>query len=324
MLSIVAIGRNESANLPRLADSIDALRSQVDLPIESIFIDSASTDNSREIALERFDSVVELEDSPHLCASAGRFAGTLEARYPWVFYIDGDMEINPAFFPVIERLDELDDDVTGVIGIYIHRFDNGNVAAQSFAKSEREAHIASRFGGAVILRRAAVIAAGNWDPSIYGKEEMELYVRLGNGKFVVRNVSEPMVNHYSEYYSRLELLLRLLFPSAGLGKVFWGYGQSVRALTAKGKFLALVRLEYEVYMLWASLILVIMVGLFVSVWAAVLLLIGIFVAFSLWLRPGSVIRYLTLPLSFVPGWFRYFPWFRPRLMRWGSTEKTAK
>lgn len=323
MLSVVAIGWNEAENLPRLGRSIAALKEHVDFPVESLYVDSASTDSSAQVAAEWFDSVVDLEPSEHLCAAAGRFAGTLEARYPWVFYVDGDMEICPQFFDVIADLAAVEDACFGLIGMYVHRFDNGSVATQVFPRSGRQPSAASQFGGAVILRREAVLAAGNWDPSVYGKEEMELYVRLGNGKPVVKYIPLPMVFHYSEYYTRSELAMRLISPSAGLGKVFWGYGQSLRALSIKGKLLALLRLEYKVNAFWVSLLAAFLVALLLPLTWGVLLVLLVLLVFSIWLRPGSIIRYLTLPLSLLPGWFKYLPWFRPKLSRWENNDQQA-
>jgi len=323
MLSIVAIGRNEAENIDRLGASIEAVKAALDFPVEALFVDSASTDGSRAIAAKYFDHVIELEESTHLCAAAGRFAGTLESHHPWVLYVDGDMEICPEFIDVLQNLDQLEPEYVGLIGLYIHRFDNGSVATQSFGRGGEGSVGANQFGGAVVLRRQAVIEAGNWDPSIYGKEEMELYVRLGNGEKIVRFVHIPMVYHYSEYYSRWELVKRLLAPSAGLGKVYWGYGQSIRALSIKKKLGAMVRLEFEAYAFWASLLIALATALFLPWTETILLIIALVVGFSMWLRPGSIIRYMTLPLSLVSGWFRYFPWFRPKLLKWGSSETTA-
>ncbi len=323
MLSIIVIGRNEADNLERLGHSVSALKEYVDYPVESLFIDSASTDNSRDVAAQQFDQVIELENSPHLCASAGRFAGTLEAKYPWVLYLDGDMEICSEFFPILANLEKLEPEFVGIIGAYIHRLDNGSIATQTFARGRRQPSHANQFGGAVVLRRDAVINAGNWDPSIYGKEEMELYVRLGDGEPVVRYVNVPMVYHYSEYYSRTQLVLRLLAPAAGLGKVFWGYGQSCRALAIKKKLPAMMRLEYEAYLFWLAVLLAISTTLFIYWHLAATLLVLTVMGFSMWVRPGSIFRYATLPLSLVSGWFRYFPWFRPRLLKWGSSDTTA-
>jgi len=132
-----------------------------------------------------------------------------------------------------------------------------------------------------------------------------------------------MVYHYSEYYTRLELLKRMLSPSGGLGKVFWGYGQCVRAAFAKGKFGALTRLDYELYAFWCSLLLILIVGVsFSIIWAAVLMIMVV-TALSLWSRPGSIVRYLMQPLALIPGWLKYFPWFRPMLKKWNPKGQQA-
>ena len=93
MLTIVAIGRNEAENLSRLIHSIKALIAYCNFPIETVFVDSASQDDSVEIASAFFDVVCQLEADDNLCASAGRYVGTLEAENPFVFYIDADMEV---------------------------------------------------------------------------------------------------------------------------------------------------------------------------------------------------------------------------------------
>jgi glycosyltransferase involved in cell wall biosynthesis len=316
VLSVVVIGRNESEHLERLGKSVRALKESCDFPVESIYVDSASTDSSLEIARQWFDHVELLIKSEHLCASAGRYVGTSEAQYPWILYVDGDMEICEEFFPVIRDLDKLDSRFVGVIGLYVHRFDNGHSAIQTFRRPVGEGDRAMHFGGGVILKKDAVLNAGNWDPALYGKEEIELYARLGNGKQVVKFVNLPLVYHYSEYYTRFEMVKRLMTPVGGLGKVFWGYGQSVRAAFVKGKLGALARLDYELYAFWASLILVIAVGIMGYIAWALALATILVTSLSLWSRPGSIVRYLMQPLSLITGWWRYFPYFRPMLRKW--------
>jgi len=320
MLSIVIIGRNEVENISRLAASVEALVDQCAFPVESIFVDSASTDGSSIEAARYFDRVIELEPSSQLCASSGRYIGTIEARYEWVFYLDADMAINPKFFPIVDQLSSIGDDCIGVVGTYIHCFDNGMTAIQSFAGGVLKSEWAAQFGGAVILRRKEVLRAGNWSPGIFGKEEMELYVRLGDGNRVVRYVNIPMIYHYSEYLTRVELLYRLILPSGGQGKVFYGYGQSIRSLMIRGKLKSLVKLDFEPYLFW----LIMIIGLFIAVLLptalGILFLCVEFLFVSLWMRPGAVIRYLSLPIPLVTGWLRYLPYFRPTVSHWVSDD----
>ena len=323
MLSIVAIGKNESENIPRLAASITALKQACDFPVETLYIDSASNDSSAEIAGKHFDRVIDLVPNQSLCASAGRYVGTIEARFPWVFYVDADMEICEQFFQVIASLEGTADDVIGCLGLYVHHFDNNTSAYQGFAGGVLKSEWASQFGGAVILRRSAVLEAGNWNPGVFGKEEMELYARLGNGKRVVRFVNVPMIKHYSEYLTRMELFLRLLCPSGGMGKVFYGYGQSIHALAISGNLSAMVKLDFEPYLFWALLILGGVLSVQLPFEWALLLLAAELLWLSVWMRPGAIVRYVTLPLSLVPGWFCYIPYFRPSLKMWSSNKDKA-
>jgi glycosyltransferase involved in cell wall biosynthesis len=311
VLSIVAIGKNEAEHIPRLLESVNALRAQCDFPIETIFVDSASTDDSVAVAKQYFDTVVELKPDPRLCASAGRHAGTLAAQHPWVFYIDADMEICEEFFPVIAGLTDAPSDLKGIIGAYVHRFDNGTVAFQGHEGGIFKSEWAGTMGGASILRRDAVLEAGNWDPGVFGKEEMNLYARLGGGKRVIRYVPEPMIYHFSEFYTPAQLFYRLLFPGAGQGKVFYGYGQSVRALWSKGSLGALIRLEFEQYLCW----LLVLAGIILATrlpegWGLSFVLAEI-VVLAVWMGSGPVMRYLLLPINLALGWRRYSPDFRP-------------
>jgi glycosyltransferase involved in cell wall biosynthesis len=311
LLSIVIIGRNESENIDRLAGSIGALKAKCGFPIETIFVDSASEDDSVTQASKCFDQVYEILVAPDMCASAGRYVGTNKSSYPWVLYIDADMEICPEFFPVIADLANAPAEWDGLIGDYVHRFHDGTTAVQTFSGDVFKSDWAASFGGASILRRAAVMKAGNWNPGVYGKEEMNLYARLGDGKRMVKYVPEPMIYHYSETYTRVELFKRLLYPGAGQGKVFYGYGQSVRALQMAGKWGALMRLESEPYIVWASLLIGVICGAFMSPLWALLLLFAEVLFLGVWMKPGPLLRYLTLPLQVLAGWGRYSQAYRP-------------
>jgi len=323
MLSIVVIGRNEGKNLPRLATSINALIDFCNFPVETLFIDSASTDDSVSIAKSRSDKVIELAEADGLCASAGRYVGTIAARYAWILYLDGDMEVCPEFFSVVRNIPNVDEECKDFVGIYVHHYDDGSVAYQAFIGGILKSQWASQFGGAVMLRRKDVLKVGNWDPSIFGKEEMELYARLGNGKRVVRYVGVPMVNHYSEYFTRFQMLKRLLYPSAGQGKVFYGFGQSLRSLFIQGKLAALIRLDFEPYIFFGVFFLGLLGAIFLPMEWGLLLLAFLILSLCVLMRPGPVIRYLTLPIPLVMGLTKYIPYFRPEIKSWSWGSKNS-
>jgi glycosyltransferase involved in cell wall biosynthesis len=332
MLSVVVIGRNEADNLHRLAASLDALRAAVHYPVETIFVDSASTDKSVAYANQLFDRVLELAESDQLCASAGRYVGTIEARYPWILYLDGDMELCREFFAVCQQLDDSNQQCIGYIGTYIHRFDNGMVALQGFATGNRaiivdpsgsggmQSEWAAHIGGAVLLRRSSVLAAGNWNPAVYGREEMNLYARLGLGTRVVCYVYTPMVYHYFEYHTRMVLLRRLLYPSGGQGKVYYGYGQSIRALFVAGRLKSLIKLDYEPYLFWLLFVAALIVGVYLPAFWGLLLVAMSLTCLIAWMGSGTVVRYLVMPIALALGWPQYRPDFRPLLKKWAGTS----
>lgn len=305
------IGRNEGENLVRLAASVGALVDYCAFPVETIYVDAASTDDSVKQVQRFFDRVIELEYDDGLCASAGRHIGTLEAAYPWVFYVDADMQIREEFFAVAKHVIEKDESFTGYIGNYIHHFDNGSTALQDFRGDFLKSEWAAHFGGAVLLRKEDVIRAGNWDAGVFGKEEMNLYARIGNGDRVVRYVDVPMVNHFSPFYSRKQLFLRLLYPEAGQGKVFYGFGQSMRSLLRARKLAAYMRLDSELTLYW----LLIFLGLALA--AALpfggILLVAELLLLSVWMGPGVVLRFSCLPIPLLAGWSKYNPDFLPTI-----------
>ena len=90
-LSVVVIGYNDRANLPR---AIKSVQRQTLRNLEIIVVDDASTDGSAEVAEKRAAkdpriSVVRLPENSGGC-SAPRNAGLERARAPYVMFLDSD------------------------------------------------------------------------------------------------------------------------------------------------------------------------------------------------------------------------------------------
>ena len=71
------------------------------------------------------------------------------------------MEVREEFFPIVQEKVAAGSEYVGFIGTYIHHFDDGSSAVQEFNGEFLQSDLAAHFGGAVLLRKDAVLEAGN-------------------------------------------------------------------------------------------------------------------------------------------------------------------
>lgn len=224
-LDVICVGRNEVKHIPALAESLRHIRATGTLDGSAIYVDSASSDGSFERACADFDEVYVLAESPWLCAAAGRAIGTVKAKAEWILYLDADMTLRPEFAHALKGLlKAANADIQGYVGSYLNVYSDGTTAETTFGTSSGIGP-ARRIGGAVLLRRHAVLEAGNWEAALFSHEEIDLYARLKNGTKCVTFIPLPMVEHYTERRSAIENLKMNFLPWGGLGKKYYGIGQ---------------------------------------------------------------------------------------------------
>ncbi|MGI6649733.1 MAG: glycosyltransferase family 2 protein [Bacillota bacterium] len=275
MLSIVVIGKNESDNLPLVIASLKKLRKQARFQNQMIYVDSDSSDLSVEIARSFFDEVYVLSSSDNLCASAGRYVGTLKAIYEWILYLDGDMEVCSEFIDFIcEHLEQLNTNY-GYVGSYIYYYID-NTIRENALNYKHDGQVVTHHGGAVLLPRTAVIQAGNWNPCIFSNEEIDLYTRLRNCGYAVVFVNIPMIRHYTERITKISTLIRCFIPSARLGKKFYGFGQLLKSRYLNNDIYSLIRFFPYPFVYWICLIIAIFIAwIGYSMYALIPLVFGI-------------------------------------------------
>ncbi|MFO7951721.1 MAG: glycosyltransferase family 2 protein [Bacillota bacterium] len=98
-LSVVVIGQNEAANLPRLFASLPGGKD-----VEWLYIDSGSGDDSKAVAKSQGAGVFVVDQESVFGPGTGRYIGTLEARGEWILYLDGDMVLREEFLSFIDKL----------------------------------------------------------------------------------------------------------------------------------------------------------------------------------------------------------------------------
>lgn len=304
-LTTCVIGLNEAANLPRLLSSLQPLYHAYP-GAQCLYVDSHSRDDSVRVAAGQCDLVVRLCATDNASASLARHHGTRHCRGRWILYLDGDMALEPGFVAEIARVITADAP-DGLVGDYTDVYPDGGTREKALGRRLRPGP-ASHFGGAVLLRRQAVLDAGNWNPGLFAWEENELYSRLRAIGARVDYVPVPMVRHHTPRVSRRDRLRGCLTPAApGVGKKFYGFGQVIAARLRAGTLAGFIRGFPEPFVLWLALLLAV-VALVSGALAAALALLAAGAGFVAWRRgPALIIVYGLLPLQLVAGWRRYDP-----------------
>ena len=310
-LSIVAIGRNEGANIASLGQSIECLRRVLVFPVEAIFVDSASTDDSVGQARDYFDCVAVLEESPMLCAAAGRAAGAALATGKWILFVDADMDLDKN---LIDHLPTLlataKEAVVGYVGDYVYMFPDGTRTTLTFEM--RGSDLAKVFGGASVLRRAAVMGVGNWDASIFAHEELDLFLRLVAAGGRIVNIPGPMIRHWTDRPTRLRLVARVFLPSQGLGKKYFGIGQLFASRIARRETgVDILRGQPLFALLLGGVLAGGVVGVTQSLAAGVAIIGIACVAIAIVASPGRLLVYVSWLVRIPFGITKYVPGHSP-------------
>ena len=242
MVSVVVIGRNEG---PGLADCLASVRDALGaVPHELLYVDSHSADGSLALALAGGARCYRLRTADTTAAMARR-AGTLEARGETVLFLDGDMRLVPGFVETALPL-LTSGDWAGAAGIrhdvYLR---DGRAVGENpnyyGCMAQREA---PEFGGAVMLRRQALLEAGNWAAPVLTCEEAELHARLSHHGLRVVELPVPMIRHMDQVRDQRGAW-RVLCSARRLG-----LGQALRHAARAGTLPALLRREKLSFALW--------------------------------------------------------------------------
>lgn len=220
-VTVVIIGRNEEQFIGRsiesslaAADGLTGAAERAAAGLEVIFVDSASTDRSVEIATGYPIRVLQLRPEWPLCVAAGRYTGLRHSRGQYVLFLDGDAEIeadwlhravafmdaHPHYGAIAGVLDEHYVDAQG------HRHGGQkNVFGQD---TSREQVDCKSLGGIAMYRRRALEQAGPVNPHLPTGEDDELCLRLRNAGFQLARIRGRMAIKYTERRDTLHEVLR--------------------------------------------------------------------------------------------------------------------
>ena len=193
-VAAVAIGRNEGERLRRCLQSLTAQVPRV------VYVDSGSTDGSRELARNLGAEVVELDLGQPFTAARARNAGVARLREDglpeFVQFVDGDCALEPGW--IAAALDAMwDDPALAVVCGRRREIAPEASVYNRLADIEWNTPVgeAKACGGDSLMRMAAFEAVGGFDPRVIAGEESELCVRLRQAGWRVRRIDREMTRH---------------------------------------------------------------------------------------------------------------------------------
>jgi GT2 family glycosyltransferase len=194
-VGIVIIGRNEGDRLIRCLKSLTTQSNQL------VYVDSASTDDSVNMARSMGAEVVSLDMTIPFTAARARNEGFERMRelYPqtdYVQFVDGDCEITSGWLEIAVNFLALHQEVAVVCGRLRERYPERTVY-NMLCDIEWNTPVgeAKACGGIAMMRVSAFADVGGFRLNLIAGEEPELCVRLRAAGWIIWRLCEEMALH---------------------------------------------------------------------------------------------------------------------------------
>ncbi|MEM0944217.1 MAG: glycosyltransferase [Pseudomonadota bacterium] len=194
-IAAVIIGRNEGERLKRCLASVVG---RVDLVI---YVDSGSTDGSREAAHALGAEVIELDLTRPFTAARARNAGfhramARETPPTFIQFIDGDCELRDGWLEAAADFLEAHPKAAVAAGRLRERFPEASVYNRLCDREwDTPLGEVAACGGIAMMRADAFAAAGGFDEGLIAGEEPELCLRLRRAGWQIWRLSDEMAWH---------------------------------------------------------------------------------------------------------------------------------
>lgn len=221
MISFIIIGRNEGWKLTKCFNSVfETILVNKLTQYEVIFVDSKSTDDSIE-RVKAFPIVKIFQITGNYNAAIARNIGAKESKGDVLFYIDGDMEIQPLFLPLVydeqNKLKHIF--VSGQWIDYNYDF-NGNLLSKGkYIESKYSDSKESTTGGLFLIERKTWFEINGMKNKMRRSQDLDLALRLAKKNIFLLRKKELLAIHHTVPYNDKKRMWKLLFSGASLYKV---------------------------------------------------------------------------------------------------------
>jgi GT2 family glycosyltransferase len=197
-LGVVVIGRNEGERLRRCLEAIAKAGAAPSAAI--VYVDSGSSDQSRELARSMNVAVVELDLSRPFTAGRARNEGFAHLSHAcpnveFVQFLDGDCELDPEWLAQARATLGPSREIAVVTGELRERFPERSIYNRICAiEWNGPVGEIATCGGNFMIRAASFKEVGGFNPDIIAAEDDDLCLRVRAGGKIVR-IDRPMAWH---------------------------------------------------------------------------------------------------------------------------------
>jgi glycosyltransferase involved in cell wall biosynthesis len=211
-LSVVLISKNQAWSIVRLMESV--VRETASVPSkEIILIDSASTDETVELAGAYPIRILRLKRGQPLSPAIGRCIGYKQAQGEYVLFLDGDTELVEGWVTHALRVMRETPSVGAVTG---HVINLPTAAVKEPVPLLRKTQMRAPRdvlwgsyggGGAAMYRRTVLEEVGTFNPYLNSDEEPELGLRIRHAGYRILELDYPIVRHYNDAPAAMSTVL---------------------------------------------------------------------------------------------------------------------
>lgn len=223
-LSFIVIARNQAATIVDCIASAMHAASEASLTrFEVIYVDSSSRDGSIERVRARFPSDVRVVRLTGVMnAAIARNVGASLATGAVLFFIDGDMVLEPSF--LLHALDAqrrlVHPIVTGQLPEMLYDGEGNMVGSAPDRYKISRRHLRSAVGGIFLVSREVFDRSGGFTTGFRCNEDLDLGLRLARNGAKTLAIPHPAAMHHTvDYFDWTRLRASLMdgsmfFPSA--------------------------------------------------------------------------------------------------------------
>ncbi len=225
---IVVIGRNEGERLLACLGSVRSLGCPV------VYVDSGSSDGSRERAAPLCDLVLALDPARPFSAARARNEGlrALVAARPelrLIQFLDGDCTLLPGWLEAAEQAMAADAARAVVVGPLRERHpeasDYNRLCALEWRSTPGDLGNFGALGGIMLVRTDVFVQVGGFNEQVIAGEDSEFGVRVALAGFKVTKIAVDMATHDADIHRFAQWWRRAVRGGHAIGQRFSLHGR---------------------------------------------------------------------------------------------------